>query len=287
MRMNGMRLRVRLRRLCAALMGLAIIASTGACSAFTPTGTQPDGPTIAVGVTADVPGLGFWHQGTYSGFDVDVATYVAQVLGYAKKQIRFEPVTPATISAKLNDGSIDMAVSALPLDVQARNAAQFAGPYLAAGQDLLIRKQDAGSIVAAASMSGRRVCVAKGSGAEVNLIALAPGVKVQQRDTYPQCVTALLVGEVDAVTADDAVLTGLASGKAAQYLTTVGRPFANVWHGVRVQRGDTELTEKITAALRGMIDGGDWRRAANAMRGVTGYTANASRNPPKLKTAAK
>ena len=55
---------------------------------------QPEGPTVSIGVASDQPGLGLWHNGGYSGFDVDVARYVAKALGYADKQIVFKPVTP-------------------------------------------------------------------------------------------------------------------------------------------------------------------------------------------------
>ena len=55
---------------------------------------QPEGPTVSIGVASDQPGLGVWHNGGYSGFDVDVARYVAKALGYADKQIVFKPVTP-------------------------------------------------------------------------------------------------------------------------------------------------------------------------------------------------
>ena len=48
---------------------------------------QPEGPMVSIGVASDQPGLGVWHNGGYSGFDVDVARYVAKALGYADKQI--------------------------------------------------------------------------------------------------------------------------------------------------------------------------------------------------------
>ena len=70
------------------------------------------GPTIAIGVAADQPGLGFLHGGEYSGFDISVAQYVANTLGFAKKQIVFKQVLPSTRVSSLEDGTVDMVVDA-------------------------------------------------------------------------------------------------------------------------------------------------------------------------------
>ena len=42
---------------------------------------------IRIGIKFDQPGLGFKKSGTYVGFDVDVAKYIAKKLGYSEDQI--------------------------------------------------------------------------------------------------------------------------------------------------------------------------------------------------------
>lgn len=60
---------------CAALLA----AGAGACGTSVSVVTEgaAQGPTIAIGVAADQTGLGYLHGGEYSGFDIDVAKYVA------------------------------------------------------------------------------------------------------------------------------------------------------------------------------------------------------------------
>ncbi len=53
---------------------------------------QADGPVLSIGVALDEPGMSWYHNGAYSGFSVQVAQYVAKVLGYANKQIVFRNV---------------------------------------------------------------------------------------------------------------------------------------------------------------------------------------------------
>ncbi len=60
--------------------------------------------------------LGFLHGGEYSGFDISVAQYVANTLGFAKKQIVFKQVLPSTRVSSLEDGTVDMVVDAFAAD---------------------------------------------------------------------------------------------------------------------------------------------------------------------------
>ena len=45
--------------------------------------------SIKIGIKFDQPGLGFLDGDTHTGFDVDVATYVAEKLGYSADQIEY------------------------------------------------------------------------------------------------------------------------------------------------------------------------------------------------------
>ena len=99
---------------CAALLA----AGAGACGTSVSVVTEgaAQGPTIAIGVAADQPGLGYLHGGEYSGFDIDVAKYVAKTLGYAEKQIVFKQLSPAMRASALTDGTVDMVVDSFSMD---------------------------------------------------------------------------------------------------------------------------------------------------------------------------
>ena len=70
-----------LRRAVATLCACACVFAVSACGA-----DDADGK-IRIGIKFDQPGLGFKKNGTYVGFDVDVAKYVAKKLGYSEDQI--------------------------------------------------------------------------------------------------------------------------------------------------------------------------------------------------------
>lgn len=69
------------RNLTAILCALGCMVSLAAC------GSDKEAGKIRVGIKFDQPGLGFKKAGTYVGFDVDVATYIAGKMGYSADDI--------------------------------------------------------------------------------------------------------------------------------------------------------------------------------------------------------
>ena len=69
-----------LRRAVAAFCACACVFAVSACGA-------DETGKIRIGIKFDQPGLGFKKNGTYVGFDVDVAKYVAKKLGYSEDEI--------------------------------------------------------------------------------------------------------------------------------------------------------------------------------------------------------
>lgn len=244
------------------------------------TSGQPEGPTIAIGVAADQPGFGVWRNGGYSGFDVDVARYVANALGYADKQIVFKQVTPSTRVDMLNNATVQMVVSSFNVTDVHRNEVAMTGPYLVVHQDLLIRADEVGAITGLDDMSGRTACVVSGSDVADSIRSQASDVTIELRDNYDQCVTSLMVGSSDAIAAGDAILTGLASAKGNGYLHVVGNPFGREHYGIAVKKGSTKLAENIAGILDTMIRDGSWDDARTRLYDSIGYLSDSSLNPP-------
>ena len=268
--------------LCCALAAASLTGCEGASDA---SANLPEGPTITIGVAADMPGLSRLHDGSYSGFDVNVATYVANELGYAKKQIMFRSVTVSDYSKRLNDRFVDIVAAPLPIGITSSDdATTFAGPYLSAAQGLLVRADDADTITGTDDLAGHTVCTVTGSGASDGIRSLQPKARIQERATYLQCVTALLVGEADAVSGDDAALAGLAANEGSQYLHVVSGRFGTSLHAVSVKAGEGALASKIDAILKQMVTSGTWRSFADEMTNQLGYHPYAKLNPPTIRS---
>ena len=261
------------RRALAALAAVACTMSLAAC------GVDESGK-IRIGIKFDQPGLGFKKSGTYVGFDVDVAKYVAKKLGYSEDEIVWKEAPSKQREAMLQNGDVDMILATYSITEERKNAVSFAGPYFVAGQDLLVRKDDH-SINGPEDLNGKRLCSVTGSTSAATVKEkFASEVQLMEQPGYAECATALFSGIVDAVTTDDIILAGLASASRGK-LRVVGKPFTQEYYGVGIKKGDTALAKKINAAITEMIKDGSWERAIADNTEGTSYTPNAEYNPPK------
>ena len=261
------------RRALAALAAVACTMSLAACGA-------DESGKIRIGIKFDQPGLGFKKSGTYVGFDVDVAKYVAKKLGYSEDEIVWKEAPSKQREAMLQNGDVDMILATYSITDERKNAVSFAGPYFVAGQDLLVRKDDH-SINGPEDLNGKRLCSVTGSTSAATVKEkFASEVQLMEQPGYAECATALFSGIVDAVTTDDIILAGLASASRGK-LRVVGKPFTQEYYGVGIKKGDTALAKKINAAITEMIKDGSWERAIADNNEGTSYTPNAEYNPPK------
>lgn len=103
---------------------------------------SPGNEKLRIGISFDQPGLGLKDGTTYSGFDVDTATYVARALGVTKENITWVEANPADRETLLTSNQADLVFSTYTITEERRQLVDFAGPYFLAHQDLLIRRND-------------------------------------------------------------------------------------------------------------------------------------------------
>lgn len=234
---------------------------------------------IRIGIKFDQPGMGFKKAGTYVGFDVDVAKYVAKKLGYSEDQIVWKESPSKQRETMLQNGDVDMIVATYSITDARKKMVSFAGPYFIAGQDLLIRKGEH-KVNGPNDLDGKRLCSVSGStSAIVVKEKFSSKVQLMQQPGYAECATALFSGIVDAVTTDDIILASLATASRGR-LKLVSKPFTAEYYGIGIKKGNTSLAKKINAALKDMIRNGSWKRALDDNLRGTGFKPNAKYNPP-------
>src|SRR3954451_19626335 len=99
------------------------------------------GGKIKVGIKFDQPGLGLKQpDGSFAGFDVDVATYVAKQLGYQPDQLQFVETKSADRENALARGDVKFIAATSSINGERKQKVDSTGPYLLAHQDLLVKK---------------------------------------------------------------------------------------------------------------------------------------------------
>ncbi len=237
------------------------------------------GDTIVIGTKFDQPGLGQKNpDGTMSGFDVDVATYVAGELGYAPDKIEWKESPSAQRETLIQNGQVTFIAATYSITDARKEKVAFAGPYLITGQSLLVRA-DNNDITGAASLENNKIlCSVSGSTPAQKIKDEYPKVQLQQYDTYSACIDALKNSAVDAVTTDEVILAGYAAQTPGAF-KIVGDTFSEERYGIGLKKDDAELRTKINDALKKMADSGAWKEAFDKNLGPAGITAPA---PPPL-----
>jgi len=171
---------------------------------------------LTIGIKFDQPHLGFKNGDTYTGFDVDVATYVAGKLGFTPDKIVWVESVSAQRETLLVNHQVDMIFATYSITDARKEKVAFAGPYFVAGQDLLIREGTTDITGPESLNNGKKLCSVTGSTPAQNIKnKYAAGVQLIEFKTYSECVQALIAKKVDALTTDDIILAGLAAAAAA------------------------------------------------------------------------
>ncbi len=230
------------------------------------------GESLAIGIKYDQPGLGQQTpDGGYEGFDVDVATYIANELGVSEDNIEWVEAPSPDREAMLQRGDVDFIVASYSISDERKQQVDFAGPYFLAHQDLLVRS-DEGDITEE-DVNDMTLCSVTGSTSAQNVQdSIAPDANTQTFSTYSECLPALQNGTIDALTTDDSILAGYAAQDQYQgQFKLAGLNLSDEYYGVGVPKGETQLRDDINAALEKMVQDGSWDQAVEDNFGPANY----------------
>jgi glutamate transport system substrate-binding protein len=231
-----------------------------------------DNKKLTIGIKFDQPGLGLKKpDGTYAGFDVDVAKYIAKQLGVEESGITWKEAQSAQREDLIKKGEVDFIVATYSITDKRKNDVSFGGPYFVAHQDLLVRSDNT-DITGPESLTGnKKLCSVKGSTPAQNVkTKYAKEVQLQEVGKYTDCVTALLNGSVDAMTTDDVILAGYAAQQPGK-LKLVGKGFTDENYGVGLKKDDADGKAAVNKAIQAMEQDGSWQKSLESNVGPSGY----------------
>jgi len=240
-----------------------------------------DAGTVTIGTKFDQPGFGLLNPRTKvpEGFDVEVAKIVAGKLGIAPEDIKWTETVSANRESFIENGQVDYVVATYTINDARKQLVDFAGPYYEAGQDIMVAKGNPLKIEGPDDLAGKNVCSVEGSTPAQNIRDKYPQAQLTLFDVYSKCADALDNGQVDAVTTDNVILTGLVAG-APDKRELVGNPFTKEPYGIGLKKGDTDFRNFINDALEESFKDGSWADAWDRTAGkITGKEAP---EPPQV-----
>jgi glutamate transport system substrate-binding protein len=235
---------------------------------------------VTIGTKFDQPGFGLLSpDGVPEGFDVEIAKIIAAKLGIDAKDIKWTETVSANRESFIANGQVDFVVATYTINDARKKLVDFAGPYYEAGQDIMVAKGNPDKIEGPDDLAGKNVCSVEGSTPAQNIRDNYPQATLTLFDVYSKCADALTNGQVDAVTTDNVILTGLVAGSPDAF-ELVGNPFTKEPYGIGLKLGDTDFRNFINDVLEESFDDGSWADAWDRTAGK--ITDTEAPEPPKV-----
>ncbi|MGW2276538.1 protein kinase domain-containing protein [Streptomyces sp. NPDC001770] len=251
----------------AAAAGCAVLLAGGGWLTWQQAGSPP--PTykqghaeLKIGVKDDQPGLSqLQPDGSYAGYDIDLATRIARRMGYAAKDVRFVPVNSENRASMLSAGRVDLVIASYSITPERKEQGiVFAGPYYTALRSFLVRKDVKPAYTDAADLISDKaqVCTVRGSTYEGWLTEAGYNLTKRQ-SSYQLCVDYLLDDKsgISAVSTDDIILAGYV-GQDPDKLQQISNAGGAEGYGVAMVPGEPELKKEVCEALGEIVNSPEW-----------------------------
>ena len=166
----------------------------------------------------------------------------------------FDGLIPALMT-----NNIDIVVSGVTITEERKKRVDFCEPYYQAGQGLMIRVGDEAKYQKIEDLHNKTIAVQIGTtGAEV--AKGIPGTKIKAFNTSAEAFMDLKMNGSDVVITDRPVIGYflVTNARAAKGLKRQPMQFDSEYFGFAVKKGNTELRDKVNAAMKSMKDDGTY-----------------------------
>jgi polar amino acid transport system substrate-binding protein len=192
--------------------------------------------------------------GEITGFDVDIAGEIARDIFGTPSQVEYRILSSADRITALQNNQVDVVVKTMTITCDRKKQVAFSTVYLNANQRILAPRDS--TIAKPSDLSGRRVCVAKGTTSLERIQQITPPPMIVGVVTWADCLVALQQRQVDAVSTDDSILAGLVSQDP--YLHIVGPSLNEEPYGIGINLQNTGLVRFVNGTLERIRRDGTW-----------------------------
>lgn len=192
--------------------------------------------------------------GEITGFDVDIAGEVARDISGGPNHVEYRILSADERITALQRSQVDVVVKTMTITCERRKLVNFSTVYLDANQRILAPRDS--PIARVSDLSGKRVCVARGTTSLRRIREIAPPPIVVSVVNWADCLVALQQREIDAVSTDDSILAGLV--EEDPYLHIVGPNMATQPYGIGINLENTGLVRFVNGTLERIRTDGTW-----------------------------
>ncbi|WP_378950516.1 basic amino acid ABC transporter substrate-binding protein [Pelosinus sp. sgz500959] len=243
------------RKLMSLLILGVMILSLGLAGCGQKNATKTESKVLKVGAEMTFPPFEFQEEGSkeYVGFDMDLARAIGKQMGYEVQiqNVGFDGLIPA-----LEAGNIDIIVSGMSITEERTKKVAFSKPYYKSGLSIVV-KADNATIKSFKDLEGKNIAVQIGTtGAEE--AKKIKDAKVREYNSNSEAYMELKAGGVDAVVNDLPVNEYYLAKSGDKNAKLLGDIMNAEEYGMAMTKKNTELTEKVNAALDELKKNGEY-----------------------------
>ncbi len=192
--------------------------------------------------------------GEITGFDVDIAGEIARDIFGAPSHVEYRILSSEERLTALQRSEVDVVAKTMTITCERRKLVNFSTVYLDANQRILAPRDS--PIVKVGDLSGKRVCVARGTTSLQRIREIDPQPVIVSVVSWADCLVAMQQREIDAVSTDDSILAGLV--EEDPYLHIVGPNMATQPYGIGINLNNTGLVRFVNGTLERIRRDGTW-----------------------------
>ena len=228
-------------------------ADTQADTAADTQADTAEGGTLTFGTNAEFPPFEFVSANgvidQYDGIDMAIAKKIAEDNGMtaAIENMEFDSLLIA-----LQNGQIDAVIAGMTVTDERLEAVDFSTPYYTATQVMIVKEDS--DIAKAADMADKKICVVQGYTGEVCVQEMGYDYEAFKKGT--EAVMELVNGKCDVVVIDSATAQKYVDDNEGLKIVEDPDAFESEEYAIAVQKGNTELLDKVNASIEAMLADG-------------------------------
>ncbi len=212
-----------------------------------------NGNTITFGTNPEFPPFEYVTSngvlGEFDGIDMAIAQRIGADNGM---EVKMESMEFDSLLVALQNGQIDAVIAGMTATDERKETVDFSTPYYTATQVMIVKEDS--DIATAADMADKKICVIQGYTGEVCVQDMGYTYEAFKKGT--EAVMELVNGKCDVVVLDSATAQKYVGDNEGLKIVEDASAFESEEYAIAVQKGNTELLDKINASIEKMLADG-------------------------------
>lgn len=233
------------------------VSSTGAEAATgeaAGSDTEATGGVLTMATNAEFPPYEYHDGGTIVGIDVEIAAAIAEKMGMT---LEVEDIAFDSIIPEIQSGKADIGAAGMTVDEDRLMNVDFSDTYTTASQVIIVKNDS--SITGPDDLAGKSIGVQLGTTGDIYATDYEEdGSSIERYSKGFEAVQAMMQGKIDAVVIDQEPAKVFVSEN--EDIKILDEALTVEEYAIAVKKGNTELLEKVNAALAEIKESGELQK---------------------------